>query len=54
MDAPLYCEILTRTLLPFLAEKFPTHNSHQFMQDSDPKHCSHAAQKFYEEIDISW
>ena len=40
MDAPLYCEILTRTLIPFLAEKFPTPNSHRFMQDNDPKHCS--------------
>ena len=48
MDAPFYCEILTRTLLPFLPEKFPTPNSHRFMQDNDPKHYSRAAQKFYE------
>ena len=54
MDAPLYCEILTRTLLPFLAEKFPTPNSHRFMQDNDPKHCSRAAQKFYDEAGINW
>ena len=54
MDAPLYCEILTRTLLPFLAEKFPIPNSHRFMQDNDPKHCSRAAQKFYDEAGINW
>ena len=39
MGATLYCEILTKTLLPFLAEKFPTPNSHRFMQDNDPKQC---------------
>ena len=55
MDATLYCEILTRTLLPFfLAEKFPGPNSHRFMQDNDPKHCSRAAQKFYDETGINW
>lgn len=54
MDATLYCEILTRTLLPFLAEKFPTPNSHRFMQDNDPKHCSRAAQKFYGDTGINW
>ena len=24
------------------------------MQDNDPKHCSRAAQKFYEEVGINW
>ena len=52
MDAILYCEILRRTLLPFLEEKFPT--SYKFMQDNDPKHCSQMAQNFYSEVRINW
>ena len=47
-------KFLRRTLLPFLQEKFPAPNSHRFMQDSDPKHCSRAAQRFYYEVDINW
>ena len=33
MDAPLYCEILQKTLLPFLQEKFPLPiaTTHRFM-----------------------
>lgn len=54
MDAPLYCEILQRTLLPSLQIKFPEPNSHRFMQDNDPKHCSRAAQRFYDEAGINW
>ena len=38
-------------LLPFLAEKFPTPNSHRFIR---PKHCSRVAQKFYDEAGINW
>ena len=41
-------------LLPFLAEKFPTPNSHRFIQDNNPKHCSRVAQKFYDEAGINW
>lgn len=52
MDAPLFCQILQRTLLPFLQEKFPDH--HRFMQDNDPKHCSRLAQKFYDDNGINW
>jgi len=54
MDAPLYCEILQRTLLPFLQRKFPEPLPHHFMQDNDPKHCSRTAQTFYEEVGINW
>ncbi len=38
MCAPLYCEILEKTLLPFLEEKFPAPAVHRFMQDNDHKH----------------
>ena len=54
MDAPLFCQILQRTLLPFIQEKFPSPTTHRFMQDNDPKHCSRYAQRFYEENGINW
>ena len=47
MDAPLFCEILRRTLLPFVASYFPEPGSHRLMQDNDPKHVFHFAQEFY-------
>lgn len=54
MDASLYCEILEKTLLPFLAAKFPPPNQHRFMQDNDPKHTSRAAQDFFSRSNINW
>ena len=54
MDAPLFCQILQRTLLPFIQEKFPAPSTHRFMQDNDPKHCSRYAQRFYEENGVNW
>jgi len=54
MNAPLFCQILRRTLLPFLQVKFPTPNSHRLMQDNDPKHCSRYARCFYDEVGINW
>ena len=54
MNAPLFCQILEQTLLPFLHERFPVPSAHRFMQDNDPKHCSRYAQKFYEEAGINW
>ncbi len=44
MKAPVYIEILERTLVPFLRQKFPALNSHRFMQEYDPKHTSRATQ----------
>jgi len=52
MDAALFCDILRRTLLPFISEKFP--GSHRLMQDNDPKHTSRAAQQFYATVGINW
>ena len=54
MDAPLYCEILERTLLTFIQETFPPPSTHWFMQDNDPKHCSRAAWGFYGRVGINW
>ena len=54
MDAPLFCEILRRTLLPFIASYFPEQGSHRLMQDNDPKHVSRFAQEFYTTSGINW
>lgn len=52
MDAPLYIDILDRTLVPFLQSVFP--NGHRFMQDNDPKHTSRAARSYYVTQSINW
>lgn len=54
MCASLYCEILEKTLLPFLEEKLPTPTVHRFMQDNDPKHTSRAAKDFFERNNVNW
>ena len=54
MDASLYCEILEKTLVPFIREKFPNPTSHRFMQDNDPKHTSRAAQAFFARSGVNW
>lgn len=52
MNADLYVDILAKTLIPFIKEKFP--NAHRFMQDNDPKHTSRTAKMFMEENNINW
>lgn len=54
MCAPLYCEILQKTLLPFIAKEFPPPAIHRFMQDNDPKHTSRAAQDFLSRSNVNW
>lgn len=54
MDSQLYCEILRRTLLPFIASHFPEPESHRLFQDNDPKHVSRVAQEFYAASGINW
>lgn len=52
MDSPLYIKILENTLLPFIEQVYP--DSHNFMQDNDPKHTSGITQSFIEERGINW
>jgi len=52
MDAVLYVDILRTTLLPFIAENYPS--GHRFMQDNDPKHTSRLAASFFAENGINW
>ncbi len=53
-DAHLYCEILEKTLLPFIRNEFPSPSVHRFMQDNDPKHTSRLAQNFFARHGINW
>ena len=52
MDAPLYVEILERTLIPFLHAVYP--NGHRFMQDNDPKHTSKTAKQYFIDRSVNW
>lgn len=52
MNAPLFVQILDRTLLPFLHERLA--NGHKFMQDNDPKHTSRCAQEFFNTHGVNW
>ena len=54
MTAPLYCDILQQTLVPFIAGNFPSPNTHRFMQDNDPKHTSRVAKDFFIQNNINW
>ena len=52
MDRFLFCDILDKTLLPFVEKEFP--DQHRFMQDNDPKHTSVYAKDFLERKGINW
>ena len=52
MDAPLYTEMLRKTLLPFINEVYPT--NHRFMADNDPKHTSNEAKNFLTANHVTW
>ena len=54
MNAALYCEILQRTLIPFIQDNFPAPLTHRFMQDNDLKHTSWLARKFFEDHQTNW
>lgn len=51
MDAPMYVDILEKTLKPFINEVYP--DSQRFMQDNDPKHTSRVASTFFVENGIN-
>ena len=50
----LYCEILRKTLLPFIAEKFHPPYVHSLMQDNDPKHTSRETRNFFATHGVNW
>ena len=52
MDAPVYVNVLDKTLLPFLQEVYP--DGHHFMQDNDPKHTSRLGRRFLEDNEVTW
>ena len=51
-EAPLYVQIIERSLLPFFHDVFP--DGHCFLQDNDPKHTSRLACAFFEVNDVHW
>ena len=54
MVSSLYCEILRKTLLPFINEKFHPPCVHHLMQDNDPKHTSRETQNFFARQNVNW
>ena len=52
MNAPLFVSILEKSLVPFIKDVYP--DSHRFVQDNDPKHCSNFAKRYYKEKGINW
>ena len=52
MERFLFCDIIDKTLVPFLKEKFL--RDHRFMQDNDPKHTSNYAADFLRRHKVNW
>ena len=48
----MFCDIIERTLLPFIEEKFP--GTHRYMQDNDPKHSSAYATDYLRRNEVNW
>ena len=51
MNAPLFTDILDKTLVPFIRAVYP--DGCCLVQDNDPKHCSRMAKDFYEDQDVN-
>ena len=52
MNKELFVNILDSTLLPSIGQLYP--NSHQFMQDNDPKHTSWYAVQWMVNNGVNW
>ena len=52
MGAPVYVDILEKTLLSFVEAVYP--DSFRFMQDNDPKHTLKLGQQFLRDNKIIW
>ena len=52
MNATKYGDILSASLVPFIAERFPT--THRLYQDNDPKHTSRYIQRFFADNRVNW
>ena len=52
MDAPLYIDVLEKTLLPFIKQVYP--DNHRLMADNDPKHTSNEAKQFLTQNEVEW
>ena len=52
MNATKYGDILSASLVPFIAERLPT--THRLYQDNDPKHTSRYIQKFFTDNRVNW
>ena len=52
MEQFLFCDIIEKTLLPFIQAKFP--GTHCFMQDNDPKHTSTYTIDYLSLKNVNW
>jgi len=52
MDAPLYIDVLEKTLLPFIEQVYP--DNHRLMADNDPKHTSNETKQFLTQNEVEW